>query len=75
MEAKRALEENERKRFKSIFSLHFMNIFVLHLSEISTNLCLSYLALKQSEKENDKKAREKIRWKLEQDKVCLLKIL
>ncbi|KAF4370267.1 hypothetical protein G4B88_012951 [Cannabis sativa] len=42
MEAKRVLEENERKR---------------------------YLALKQSEKEEEKRAKEKIKWKLEQDKL------
>ncbi|PON31919.1 PUG domain containing protein, partial [Trema orientale] len=42
IEAKRILEENERKR---------------------------YLALRQSEKEEEKRAREKIRWKLEQDKL------
>ncbi|PON70830.1 PUG domain containing protein, partial [Parasponia andersonii] len=42
IEAKRILEENERKH---------------------------YLALRQSEKEEEKRAREKIRWKLEQDKL------
>ncbi|KAF4367488.1 hypothetical protein G4B88_003692 [Cannabis sativa] len=42
MEAKRVLEENERKR---------------------------YLALKQSDKEEEKRAKEKIKWKLEQDKL------
>ena len=78
IEAKRIAEENEKKRSVLIrFFPHTPVTFSFLVSPFDCKMDLfsiffllhSYLALRQSEKEEEKRARERIRWKLEQDKV------
>ena len=81
MEAKRTEEENERKRFVILFK-YLCLYFMFSIHSVSTmRLILVFwdkkffsfmyriMALRKAEKEEEKRAREKIRQRLEEDKV------
>nr|GLL41936.1 UBX domain-containing protein 1 [Ipomoea trifida] len=66
LEAKRIEEENERKRL--VWYSHSCIIYCLIIFSYSTLPC-SLIALRKAEKEEERRAREKIRQKLEEDKA------
>ena len=82
LEAKRIEEENERKRFVfysifcALFSFSVCNDLIqLWLDDYCSFVHFCYhslLALRKAEKEEEKRARVKIRQKLEEDKVLII---
>ncbi|KAK4409196.1 hypothetical protein Sango_0500600 [Sesamum angolense] len=75
LEAKRMAEESERKRFGYDFLFTFSGVcpcaVVANCTHASPSFCLSvrFLAQKKADKEEEKRAREKILQKLQQDKL------
>lgn len=69
LEAKRIEEENERKRLVELIYFYLDIGIIVGYAQCAGFCSYSILALRKAEKAEEQRAREKIRQKLEEDKV------